>query len=41
VVAESDAQSTRAIRAFERTGFPRTVDLDLPNKSAALMVRDR
>ena len=41
VVAEPDVQNTRAIRAFERAGFRRTVDLDLPSKRAALMVRDR
>lgn len=41
VVAEPDAQNTRAIRAFERAGFRRTIDLTLPNKRAALMVRDR
>lgn len=41
VVAEPDVQNTRAIRAFERAGFRRTVDLELPNKRAALMVRDR
>ena len=41
VVAEPDVQNTRAIRAFERAGFRRTVDLDLPNKRAALMVRGR
>jgi acetyl CoA:N6-hydroxylysine acetyl transferase len=41
VVAEPDVQNTRAIRAFERAGFRRTVDLDLSNKQAALMVRDR
>jgi acetyl CoA:N6-hydroxylysine acetyl transferase len=41
VVAEPDSQNTRAIRAFERAGFRRIVDLDLPTKRAALMVRDR
>jgi acetyl CoA:N6-hydroxylysine acetyl transferase len=41
VVAEPDAENTRAIRAFERAGFRHTVDLDLPSKRAALMIRDR
>jgi acetyl CoA:N6-hydroxylysine acetyl transferase len=41
VVAEPDVENTRAIRAFERAGFRRTADLDLPNKRAALMIRDR
>ncbi|MGO9157157.1 GNAT family N-acetyltransferase [Mycobacterium sp.] len=41
VVAEPDAHNTRAIRALERAGFRRTVDLDLPHKRAALMIRDR
>jgi acetyl CoA:N6-hydroxylysine acetyl transferase len=41
VVAEPDAENKRAIRAFERAGFRRTVDFDLPHKRAALMIRDR
>jgi acetyl CoA:N6-hydroxylysine acetyl transferase len=41
VVAEPDVENTRVIRALERAGFERIADLDLPNKRAALMVRDR
>ncbi len=41
VVAEPDVENVRVIRALERAGFQRTADLDLPNKRAALMVRDR
>jgi acetyl CoA:N6-hydroxylysine acetyl transferase len=41
VVAEPDVENARAIRVFERAGFRRCGDLDLPNKRAALMVRDR
>ena len=41
VVAEPDVENARAIRVFERAGFRRTTDLDLPNKRAALMIRDR
>ncbi len=41
VVAEPDVENERVIRALERAGFRRVTDLDLPNKRAALMVRDR
>lgn len=41
VIAEPDVENMRVIRAFERAGFRRTTDLDLPDKRAALMVRDR
>ena len=41
VVAEPDVENTRVIRALERAGFRRDTDLELPNKRAALMIRDR
>jgi RimJ/RimL family protein N-acetyltransferase len=41
VVAEPDIENKRVIRALERAGFRRVTDLDLPNKRAALMIRDR
>jgi acetyl CoA:N6-hydroxylysine acetyl transferase len=41
VVAEPDVDNVRSIRAFERAGFRRGTDLELPNKRAALMIRDR
>ncbi|MCV7076782.1 GNAT family N-acetyltransferase [Mycobacterium szulgai] len=41
VIAEPDVDNQRSIRAFERAGFRRTRDVELPNKRAALMVRDR
>ena len=41
VVAEPDVRNERSVRAFERAGFRRVDDLDLPDKRAALMVRDR
>ncbi|CAM2928952.1 N-acetyltransferase [Mycobacterium intermedium] len=41
VVAEPDVSNARSIRAFERAGFRRTTELDLPDKRAVLMVRDR
>lgn len=41
VVAEPDVKNARVIRALERAGFRRITDLDLPDKRAALMVRDR
>jgi acetyl CoA:N6-hydroxylysine acetyl transferase len=40
VVAEPDVRNTASLRAFERAGFRRTHDIDLPEKHAALMVRD-
>lgn len=41
VVAEPDVANARSVRAFERAGFHRVADVDLPDKRAALMVRDR
>lgn len=41
VVAEPDVRNVRSVRAFERAGFSRVAELDLPDKRAALMVRDR
>ncbi|WP_406211231.1 acetyltransferase [Kitasatospora sp. NBC_01560] len=41
VVAEPDVRNRRSVRAFERAGFRVTAELDLPDKRAALMVRDR
>src|SRR5262249_6670633 len=41
VVAEPDVENARVIRALERAGFRRDTDLELPNKRAALMIRDR
>lgn len=40
VVAEPDVRNTASVRAFEQAGFRRAADLTLPDKSAALMVRD-
>jgi len=40
VVAEPDVRNTASLRAFEQAGFRRTHDIDLPEKRAALMVRD-
>lgn len=41
LVAEPDVRNTASLRAFERCGFRRAAELDLPSKRAALMVRDR
>ncbi|MQA14766.1 MAG: GNAT family N-acetyltransferase [Pseudonocardiaceae bacterium] len=41
VVAEPDVRNARSIRAFERAGFRRSAEIDLPDKHAALMIRDR
>jgi acetyl CoA:N6-hydroxylysine acetyl transferase len=41
VVAEPDVRNTASIRAFEQAGFVRTEDVRLPDKTAALMVRER
>lgn len=41
VVAEPDVRNERSVRAFERAGFRRTADIDLADKRAALMIRDR
>jgi acetyl CoA:N6-hydroxylysine acetyl transferase len=40
VVAEPDVRNTASVRAFEQASFRRTHDIDLPEKRAALMVRD-
>jgi acetyl CoA:N6-hydroxylysine acetyl transferase len=41
VVAEPDVENVASVRAFEQAGFVRTEDVALPDKTAALMVRDR
>jgi acetyl CoA:N6-hydroxylysine acetyl transferase len=41
VVGEPDVDNVRTIRVAELAGFRRITDVDLPNKRAALMVRDR
>ncbi|MDH6127723.1 GNAT family N-acetyltransferase [Kitasatospora sp. GP82] len=41
VLAEPDVRNVRSVRAFERAGFERAADLDLPTKRAALMLRHR
>jgi acetyl CoA:N6-hydroxylysine acetyl transferase len=41
VVAEPDVRNIASLRAFERGGFRRVAELDLPSKHAALMVRER
>ncbi|MPZ65021.1 MAG: GNAT family N-acetyltransferase [Pseudonocardiaceae bacterium] len=41
VVAEPDVRNERSVRAFERAGFRRGADIDLPDKRAALMIRGR
>lgn len=41
VVAEPDIGNLKSIRTFERAGFHRAGQLDLPDKAAVLMVRDR
>ncbi|MCV7095143.1 acetyltransferase [Mycobacterium kubicae] len=41
VVAEPDLSNERSIRAFQQAGFRRIRDLVLPDKLAALMVRER
>jgi RimJ/RimL family protein N-acetyltransferase len=41
VVAEPDVRNTASIRAFTAAGFTRAADLDLPDKRAALMIRQR
>ena len=40
VVAEPDVRNTRSVVVFERAGFHRVTDIDLPDKRAALMIRD-
>ncbi|MFI9274788.1 GNAT family N-acetyltransferase [Kitasatospora sp. NPDC052896] len=41
VVAEPDVRNTASVRAFRRAGFTETGELHLPEKRAALMIRDR
>ncbi len=41
VVAEPDVRNRRMIHVFERCGFVREGELELPDKRAALMVRHR
>ena len=41
IVAEPDVRNGRMIHVFERCGFVREADVDLPEKRAALMVRPR
>ncbi|CAM5536140.1 N-acetyltransferase [Streptomyces spiroverticillatus] len=41
VVAEPDVRNTPSVRAFLGAGFRRDADVDLPDKTAALMIRDR
>lgn len=41
VVTEPDIRNQRSVRAFERAGFRRVADIDLPDKRAALMIRER
>lgn len=41
VVGEPDVNNPRVLRICQRAGFHRAMDIDLPNKRAALMVRDR
>lgn len=41
VIGEPDATNKRVIRALEHAGFHRKTDVDLPNKRAALMVREQ
>ncbi|MFI0977197.1 GNAT family N-acetyltransferase [Streptomyces sp. NPDC021093] len=41
VVAEPDIRNERSVRAFERAGFRKVREVDLPGKRAALMIRER
>ncbi|MFG3497088.1 GNAT family N-acetyltransferase [Streptomyces sp. NPDC047928] len=41
VVAEPDAGNVRSVRAFQRAGFRMVRQIDLPDKRAAFMVRER
>jgi acetyl CoA:N6-hydroxylysine acetyl transferase len=41
VIGEPDVNNVRTIRVAELAGFRRVTDLDLPNKRAALMIRER
>ena len=40
VVTDPDPENTRAIRAYEKAGFVRQHEVDTPDGSALLMVRD-
>ncbi|KAF4407282.1 GNAT family N-acetyltransferase [Streptomyces lycii] len=41
VVAEPDVRNTRSVRAFRRAGFGIEQEIELPDKRAVLMVRER
>ncbi|GAA4895106.1 GNAT family N-acetyltransferase [Streptomyces coeruleoprunus] len=41
VVAEPDVRNVRSVRTFERAGFRLVRHIDLPDKRAAFMVRER
>lgn len=41
VVAEPDVRNVRSVRAFEQAGFRNAGELELPEKRAALMIRER
>lgn len=41
VVAEPDVRNERSVRVFEHAGFRRDREMDLPDKRAALMIKDR
>ncbi|MGW0188001.1 GNAT family N-acetyltransferase [Streptomyces sp. NPDC003362] len=41
VIAEPDLRNTASLSAFLRAGFRLTTEVDLPDKRAALMVRER
>ncbi|HET6856643.1 MAG TPA: GNAT family N-acetyltransferase [Streptomyces sp.] len=41
VLAEPDVRNVRSVRVFERAGFRRVGEVDLTDKRAALMVRER
>ncbi|MFK0169727.1 GNAT family N-acetyltransferase [Streptomyces sp. NPDC090306] len=41
VVAEPDVRNTSSVAAFLGAGFRRSAELDLPDKRAALMIRER
>ncbi|GAA1981527.1 hypothetical protein GCM10009738_70370 [Kitasatospora viridis] len=41
VVAEPDVRNTASVRSFERAGFRRAGELELPEKRAVLVLRDR
>ncbi|MFJ6216280.1 GNAT family N-acetyltransferase [Streptomyces sp. NPDC092296] len=41
VVAEPDVRNAPSVAAFRRAGFHCAAELDLPDKRAALMIRDR